>query len=295
MNDDRWLQELAQIKRDQEADERSRLDERWDLLSSGELSAEEEAELRTLAATSEEAREAYEAFRPLGPEFQARVVEAARAQLVSSIPQPKPQELWAKLLTFLPAAPRIEVWFGSAAAVAAALFLFLHTTASLSPLPVYTADLSPGDQNYRGGESRPANGSPSLFFPGSLLTLSVSPKTTVTDKVAARAFLSPSAGVGDIQPWKPEPHFETLEGGSVRLSGTLGQDIQLSTGYWTVWVAVSKRKLPSTSELQEALLAGRTQHEDWKAVCDAVRARQIRHDQWQVTCANLRVEVQPPS
>jgi RNA polymerase sigma-70 factor (ECF subfamily) len=49
-------------------------------LAAGTLTAEEDAELRALAVSSPEAREAYEAFRPLGATFQARVVSAINAQ-----------------------------------------------------------------------------------------------------------------------------------------------------------------------------------------------------------------------
>jgi RNA polymerase sigma factor (sigma-70 family) len=55
-------------------------DERWDRLAAGTLSAEEEEELRALADSSPEAREAYKAFKPLGADFQARVVSAINAQ-----------------------------------------------------------------------------------------------------------------------------------------------------------------------------------------------------------------------
>ena len=60
---DPWIRELANANREKQAEEHSRLDERWDRMSSGDLSPEEEAELLALAESSEEGREAYEAFR----------------------------------------------------------------------------------------------------------------------------------------------------------------------------------------------------------------------------------------
>jgi uncharacterized protein (DUF4415 family) len=85
MNDEPRLRELAQVIREEKAD-RFRLDERWARLSSGELSEQEEAELRALAEVSLEARQAYEAFRPLGPEFQARMVQILRQRLATVNP-----------------------------------------------------------------------------------------------------------------------------------------------------------------------------------------------------------------
>jgi RNA polymerase sigma-70 factor (ECF subfamily) len=79
MNKDPILSELGALAR-QEGEGESPLDERWDRLAAGTLTAEEDTELRALAASSPEAREAYEAFRPLGAAFQARVVSAINAE-----------------------------------------------------------------------------------------------------------------------------------------------------------------------------------------------------------------------
>src|SRR5687768_15946406 len=109
MNEERLLRELGHLAKEEERTERARLDERWDRLAAGTLSAEEEAELLALAETSPEAREAWEAFRPLGPEFQARVVEKIAAEL--------PEERRGRFLQF--PAIRIGGWVTAAAAAAA--------------------------------------------------------------------------------------------------------------------------------------------------------------------------------
>src|SRR5215218_2805744 len=100
MSEDRLLRELGHRAREEEEAAKARFNERWDRLAAGTLTAEEEAELLALAETFPEDREAYEAFRPLGADFQARVVEAATAEL------PKPK---STLLPFRPAA-RIGGW-----------------------------------------------------------------------------------------------------------------------------------------------------------------------------------------
>src|SRR5436305_14630439 len=124
---DRLLRELGDLARSETKAEEARFDERWDRLAAGTLTAEEDAELKALAASSPEAREAYEAFRPLGADFQARVVSAINSEK-SPKPQPLPQPLPLpqppQPLPFRPAR-RIEVWAGLAAAVAAGVFFLV--------------------------------------------------------------------------------------------------------------------------------------------------------------------------
>jgi len=289
MRDEDWIRELANVNRERQGEEQGRLDERWDRLSGGELSPEEEAELRALAETSEEAREAWEAFRPLGPDFQASVVKAAAAELASA-PESEPREPHPRLLPFRRAASRTKVWLGAAAALAAALLLFLRVPASLPPLPLYTAELSRGDQALR-GETGPSTGLP-VFSPGSVLTLDATPWQPVTGPVESRGFLADGE---DLVPWEPKTKIEVVNG-AVRLRGRLGEEILLPSGALTIWVVVSRPgKSPSASELQDVLRARRARRNDWQTLCDDVTATPLRHDQWQVACANLRVEDQPPS
>ena len=269
MNEDRLLNDLGDLARRQGEAEKERLDERWDRLAAGVLSSEEKADLSALAEASPEAREAYEAFRPLGAEFQARVVAAATAELARG---PAPEKPLPRLLPFRRAAARFEVWLGTAAMAAAALFLLLRTP-GFSALPVYTAELSGGTQAVRGGEPGPAPGV-QVFVPGSLLTLTVRPERTVEGALEARSFLASATGAGEILPWNPEPRFE-MAGGSVRLRGTLGREIRLPPGTWRIWVVVGRPdKLPSASELASAVRAGRTRQAAWQAVSVELRVDQ---------------------
>jgi hypothetical protein len=81
MNDDELLRRLAEAAREEERAERDRLDPRWGELAAGRLSGEDEAALRRQAEESMEARQALEAFTPLGADFRARMVREAREQL----------------------------------------------------------------------------------------------------------------------------------------------------------------------------------------------------------------------
>lgn len=262
MSDETWLKELAQMKRDQEAESGNRLDERWDRLSAGTLSLEEEAELKALAETSEEAGEAYKAFRPLGPDFQASVVQAIRKQGFAPAAEPEITKPPAKLLPFRRRASLWVGWSTAAAVAAAALFLLVRNPVSQPPLPVYTAELSRGDQVFRGGTG-PATGVP-VFSPGSRLTLVMRPREPVTGPVEAYAFATRGTELVELTP--------QVVNGAVLLKGTLGSEIRLSPGDWKIWTAVGRPgEIPAALELQAELQAGRTQHAGWQAVFKDLR------------------------
>jgi hypothetical protein len=287
MSDENWIRELAKVNREQQTEEEGQLGERWDRLSSGELSAEEEAELLALAESSEEGRETYEAFRPLGPEFHASVVQAIREQGLAPEAKTETVKPPAKLLPFSRRA-RLAGWGTAAAAVAAALFLLVRNPA-LPPLPIYTMEPPQGDQDVR-GETGLSTGLP-VYHPGSLLTLDMRPGEPVTaGTVEAHGFVSREE---ELVPLKKEPQ---VVNNAARLRGTLGEEIQLPPGEQTIWIVVSRPgKSPSASELQDALRTRRVRYDNWQAVCDAITKSPPRNDQWQVACANVRVEDQPPT
>lgn len=260
MNEDRFLNELGDLARREGEADRARFDERWDRLAAGTLSPEEDAELRALAASSPELREAYEAFRPLGPEFQARIVDKVAPKPAPIIPFPR---------------RRIEVWFGAAAALAAGLFLvtqipfpFRHTPGP--PLPLYQVDPVLGVQSQRGEPTAP-EGLP-VFVPGSLLTVSAHPNPPVEGQVEARGFVSPLSEGTAIRPLDPQPPFEISTNGAVRLRATLGEGIRLQAGDWRLWIVIGRPgKIPSPSALAEELRAKRTRQADWQAVFTDLR------------------------
>jgi hypothetical protein len=261
MNEDRLLGELGDLARRQEEAEKARFDERWDRLAAGTLTAEEEAELKALAGSSPEAREAYEAFRPLGADFQALMVAKASAEL-SSAPLAEPPQPPARLLPFRRAAARIEVWLGTAAAVAAGLFFFfLRTPASLPPLPGYELASLVVPSEYRG----PGFGTAA---PGSPVKLTVRPRTAVTGAVEAHGFLS--CGKADLRPWPLQPALDVSEKGVVTLRGTLEKD--LHPGSCKIWIVVA-RQGRAPGDLQAELRAGRTGNADWQAVFTKLEVR----------------------
>lgn len=272
MNKDRLLSELGDLARQEEEAEKARLDERWDRLAAGTLTPEEEAELKALAESSPEARETYEAFRPLGADFQARIVSAINAEWSTPAPRPVSPEPRPPILSFR----RLEVWLGSATAVAAAGVLFLMR--GPAPLPPYQAELIGGDKAVRGNEPSPITAIP-VFSPGSMLKLAVRPRPPqpVQGRLETRAFRVPLDG--RTIDWVPVPGFAVENGadGALLLRGALGETIQLPPGMWKICVVVSR---PGEAPKRRELPA----------------APGVEHAGWQAACSNpLRIEGRTPT
>lgn len=233
MNDDRLLRELGLLAREEERAEKARFDERWDRLAAGTLTAEEEAELRALAETSPEAREAWEAFRPLGPEFQARMVKKISAEL------PKK---WPEWLLKFPAV-RIGGWVTAAAAAAAVIVRLLPPPAPIpAPLPDYQIASITGSPSAKRGEQEEI----AQFAPGDRCTVILRPDTEVTEAktLEAQCFLVRG---GERRPMEVHSHFEPS--GVGKLDGSIPHDLQ--PGLWTLWAVVGRPgELPDPAELQ---------------------------------------------
>ncbi|MEA2559442.1 MAG: hypothetical protein QOH06_946 [Acidobacteriota bacterium] len=248
MSEDRLLRELGHLAKEEEGAEKARLDERWDRLAAGTLTTEEEAELRTLAETSPEAREAWEAFRPLGPEFQARVVEKiAKGQ-------------GGRLLPFRPTA-RFAGWATAAAAAAALAVVLLRPPAPLPALPDYQiASISGASSEMRGEQ-------PEDFAPGDRIEVRLRPMTTSrTEPLEGSLFLLRK---GELRGLSAESEIDP--GGSVKIKGTLRHDLE--PGNWTLWAVIHRPgELPLPAELFRAA-HGNTRSADWIAVSTDILIR----------------------
>ena len=267
MSEDRILRELGHLAQEEREAEKARLDERWDRLAAGTLTPQEEAELQALAESSPEARETYEAFRPLGAEFQARMVNEIAAELQKK--ESPLRKILSRILTFRSPTLRPVRWLTAVAATAAAGLLLLLRVPAMAPLPVYIAEKPSGGVQMFRGEEGPSS-KPPVFTPGSTLKLVVRPQRPVTGPVEARAFQARGA---EIVPWEPEPRLDVSALGVVRLKGTIGEEVPRR-----VWIVVGRPgKLPSSDDLLAKLRAGQT-----------------RNDHWQAVSADLRVEDQAP-
>lgn len=253
--DDQLLRQLGELAREEPGSGPPGLDERWERLAAGTLSAEEEAELRRLAETSEEARAAYEAFRPLGEDYQAGVVRAIREQAAR---RARPA---GRVVPFRPALRRVAAWSAAAAAAAAAVVLLLVRPAP--PLPGYTlAELSGGTRPMR-------DGVPELpdFAPSDRVQATVRPDTEVVRAgwLAVRCFLVRGR---EVRPLDVKSQLD--RSGSVRVIGTLDRD--LPPGEWTLWIVVGRRgKLPGEDALRAAPKDARIHQPEWVAVPAVLR------------------------
>jgi len=261
MSDNLWTRELTQVNREIQEEERRRLDERWDQLSGGELSPEEEVELRALAESSEEGREAWEAFRPLGPDFHASVVQAIREQ--GSAPEvepvkPLPEPLPFRRRTFAPAG-----WGALVAAAAAAVVVLLVRPAA--PLPDYSLDVSGGSVVWRGEVPESARGP--VFAPGDRITVVLRPATRTKGKdLEAQCYLLRGPDLRRL-----ELRREIDPGtGAVKMEGSIGRDLQ--PGAWTLWAVVGRQgKLPAPADLRRLSAVSQARGSKWVAVTQEVR------------------------
>jgi hypothetical protein len=298
---DRLLRELGDLARSEAEAEKARFDDRWDRLAAGTLTAEEETELKDLAESSTEYKEAYEAFRPLGAEFQARVVGAIQSKQAEER-QGKSQKRTPPDPPFppVPVPPRPRVWAGfAAAAVAVGVFLpgVFILMRMMDPLPHYEASLTGGFKTNRGVETSPPTRKP-VFTPGSPFNLELNPKESLEHpgKVKPRAFLSSSAG---REPLRPLPNlenkFEPGETGSVRLNATMGEDIKVKSGDWIFWTVVARNSPPQAKEIEAHLRAHQPQDASWQTLCDSLHNEEKPPpSRWQVACVGFQAaEGQP--
>ncbi|HEV8582867.1 MAG TPA: hypothetical protein VGX68_27695 [Thermoanaerobaculia bacterium] len=260
MSEDRLLRDLGHLANEENKAVHSRLDERWDRMAAGTLTAEEEAELRALAETSPEAREAHEAFRPLGPDFQARIIDTIAAELTQPQAKPEPQQPPPRILPFRLTTVQITRWLTAAAAAAAVLFLLLRIPASMPILTAYNPpELSGGEKKFRGEEVP-------VYRPGSSLTVKVRPQKAVSGPLDVRAYF---ARGNEWVSWEPKKEVD----GSVRLEGELSRAIH--PGDWRLWIVVGRPgKIPHMTEIQERLREGQRKKKYWQAVSADLRVEE---------------------
>jgi hypothetical protein len=253
MNEDSWMRELGRVAAEEEEAELRRF-AAWERLSAGELSGEEEAALAKQAETSAEARLAYEAFRPLGPEFEARMVRT----LVAAQDLPAPGAVAAPaapILTF-PRYARHFGWLAAAATSAALLVLLVVTRRPSPPLPSYALEISGGLRTKRGE----AAGSMPIFRRGSEIAVVLRPPTQAAGLTEARCCFLVHG-----EAWRSWPLAAEQSGQSFKFTGRL--DSGLEPGEWRLWaVAGRPGSLPDEAALLSLLRQARERQPGWQAV-----------------------------
>lgn len=265
MYEDELLKRLAETARQEQEEERSRLDSRWDDLTAGMLPASEVETLRMETGDSAAGRQAYEAFSPLGAGFRARTTTAIRRRLLAADP-PSAERTQDQKPPGMPSAGGLwrpwASWVTAAAALAAAsLLLVLWPAGKLEPLPPYTDELTGGVQTLRGEDQGEPNSSrePKHFAPGTRFDLVLRPDRRVEGPVSVRAYMLSGQ---DLRDWQVPIEIDPTTG-VVRIAGELGQEIRLPPGETALVVAVGRPgALPTADVLSERL-----------AVLDTVREK----------------------
>lgn len=262
MSEDFLLRELGQLANEERERAQARFDERWDRLAAGTLTAEEEAELRALAEASPEAREAFEAFRPLGEDFQRRLAGRLAAEIEHGAPREEPR---ARILWF-PRWRRAASWASAAAAAAAALFLLLHQPGpgTMPPVPTYLAEVSGGTRTFR-GEEAPSTG-PHVFEPGDRFQVVLRPGTqTAGEGLEALCFVLRSGALRRL-----EAEVQIDPGGAVKIEGSIGRDLQ--PGDWTLWAVVGRQgELPDPGDPRLLAARAEVRESNWVALPTEIR------------------------
>lgn len=249
MNEDKLLQDLAQLADEQSRRDAERFDRRWDDLAAGRLSPEEEAALRAEAEGSPDLELAWEGFRPLAPELRAAIVRDAAARLEAS---KKPGEP-ARVLVF----PR-KAWLAGLA-VAASLILAVSIwrfPGTREPLPAYQLIPGGGLRNERSGAGSAAE--ILRLAPGIRFEVVLRPERAAENEPAVKIFKFRN---GNIEPLPLDKKLiEIAPGGTVRISAVLGEDFDLEPGEQTLVFVVGRGgSLPAA----EKLLATKP-HSDWQ-------------------------------
>lgn len=232
---DRWLEELVRVANEDTARERRQLDERWDRLAAGTLDADELAALRAEAERTDEGRAAWEAFRPLGADFEAQVVARLQAERAPA----------ATLAPVVPLRSRVPL-FAGIGLLAAGLTAFALLRPFLNPpLPDYTISYNSGDRNGKG------------ISIGQPATLSLQPKETRRGQVKVQCWqLLPN---GESRYWSGcETYFNPRPDGTLRVELPAAATDELVPGTLRVFVARPGR-FPAGTETRDIDPEGRWQ------------------------------------
>lgn len=298
-NADPWLEELAKVAQREDPT----VDPRWDALAKGSLTKEQEEELRASAERSAKEQQAFEAFRPLDDGARARFADRILASLdeaqegspiqgeAPAAEEPRaepPSEAPAADVIPFPGRRRalrtILVATPLAAAAAAAVFL-LRPAEKTSPVPSYELVISGGEREARSATD-PAVGVLRLG-PGSRLTLTLRPATSVEGPIAVRGLLvqgghiapsekDPAKGDRAVREWSPQ--VAITSDGAARIDGAKEALFPgIPAGEWEILLAVGRpSELPAADTLREA--AALPESETPESAFRVRRARVLLHD-----------------
>jgi len=218
----------------------------WQRLASGELTADEDAELQRRAAADPRAAELYEAFRPLDASLKEGIAARAMKELA-----PRPRVLpWRRAAVVI--AP-----LAAAAAIALALTRRASTTDDRAAvLPIYAMDLQGGDRTTRSID-QPAVELTKLHR-GSHVEVVLRPATAVSAPVSVRGFVAQGDAVRALE--LPQ---ERSSDGAIRIQGDAGALFHdVPAGEWALALTVGAEgaAAPQPNEVASALRGGDRPH-----------------------------------
>ncbi len=262
MSEDRTIIRLARRARERLADGEARYPGTFDELAAGALEPAAAERLRAAGEDSREARVAYEVFRPMGADFQARMVDEIRGlagsrvesgatadrEPAGAVSAPRPQ------VRPFPAARGRQGWpLAAAAALAAVAFgLWLVPRDGGAPLPRYELVVDGIARERSSSEAPPV----ATLAAGSSFRVLLSPEVEIEIEVdgaiGARFF-----AVRDREWRRLDLELETAPTGALRFEGSMTGELVLEPGPWTLVAAVGRlRALPPEAEVRERHAAG---------------------------------------
>lgn len=277
---DSLLASLGARLRERDAEEQARLDDRWDALAADTLTPAERDALVEEAQASDEGRMALEAFTPLGPAFQAKLLHKLKARRAAGPEVGEPGEeasddrgpeeeptadTGGRGGTVVPMpirsgpgpmrTARPPAWrrFAALAAVlvAAVSGWFLVARTDSKVVPHYAVEVTGGAQPLRGDDTTDA----ARLVTGTRVSIVLRPSTTVEGEIDCAMFLALG---GEVVPWPIGERAEIAASGAIRIAGRLGDELPLRPGATAVLAAVGRPgDLPEASAVA-ARLRGET-------------------------------------
>jgi len=247
------LAEIKNIALEDEAVLNGIVDSTYERLAEGSLSEDERAFLESTAQEDNLSSLAFEAFSPLGEDFEEGVtdeivgylsVDEASAEVAT--PAQK-KESWVERLSQI-FSVRILVPALSFCAVAA---LILPTGVNDNALPLYTFEMVSSDQVLRSGSGQGTQ-HVSQFSVGSLLDVIVRPKQPTNADVEVKTYLIESMTAREVNLGS-----KRSTSGAFRIKATIGEQFAKQSGLYELLVIVApKGEFPSVEELRTVVRSG---------------------------------------
>ncbi|HEX8795106.1 MAG TPA: hypothetical protein VF765_29365 [Polyangiaceae bacterium] len=210
----------------------------WERLAKGELTADEDAELRKRAAADPQTATLYEAYRPLDASLKKRIAAHATAALA-----PRSRVLsWRRAAVII--AP-----LAAAAAIAVVVMRRPTTQDGAPALPLYAMDFQGGDRTTRSAE--PTAVESTKLHRGSHVEVVLRPATAVSAPVSVRTFVVQGDAVRAL-----DLPAERSSDGAIRIQGDAGALFHdVPAGAWDLAVTVGAEGAapPHPSEVVSAL------------------------------------------